>query len=222
MLPAGAGPPGPTASAVVAALMGTLGPKTCFVYGALVIEDPGHRVFGLLRARSYKRLSYAILPTHDALLKGHALAPRLKVAGSDGQWEAALDPPLLMCRALCGEDANGKCAHETRNPKRVVLFYRFETTDLRDGRRTQYTYMKPEDWPYYTLHHAVDAVKRYKLKIENSGFMFPTRREDEYYAQRAADTTHNDARSYYDENIRVGNEVFLSVGEYADALQQLS
>ena len=209
----------PTASAVVSALMATLGKDTCFVYGALVLEDPGRRVFNLLHAHSYKRHTYAILPTHDAFVRGRALTPRLTVSSAGAQWEAALDPPVLMCRNLC--DADEACADETGNPKRITLFYWFEITDLRDGTKMQYTYIKPENWPYYSIHHMVDAVKRYKLNIENMGYIFPTRREDEYYAQKQADTRRGDAHIYYDENIRVGNEVFLSCDEYTSALDAI-
>ena len=214
------GPPpsGPTASAVVSALVDTLGRNSCFVYGALVLEDPDHRVFDALRAHGYRRHTYAILPTHDALLRGRHLNPRIELKDADAQWEAALEPPLLMCRSWCVDD---HCAQETSRPKRIVLFYRFETSDLRDGRRTHYTYIKPENWPYYNYHHVVDAVKRYKLGIENMGAVFPTRREDEPYARQGAETHRSDARTYYDENIRVGNEVFLSHAEYAPALAKI-
>lgn len=213
------------ARSIVSTVLGTMNAHTCFVYGAFVIEDPKHYLFYTLlnQPTTYSRRTYSVLPTHDAFIKGH---PRLHgdLRSSNMQWEAPIDPPITgICEEYCGGD--DQCMTKIREvEKRVALFYAFEVaSDLnKDGHtRTlhEYLYLKLEDHAYYSPHHALSAFSRYYLGKPNKNKFFESRREDEDIREGPSviDAQRRQiqrAHTFYDSNVRSGNELFVSHWQY--------
>lgn len=216
-----------TPEQLVRAITAPLEGKSCFIFGAFVLEDPGHSVFAVLRKQGYRRRTYQFLPTHDVFQHPHTngdyvIGPPTYGSGHliqelRDQWEVSIFP-TSVCTSQCPFDHHNECIKTTETvKKRIILTYPFEVQNLTTGEKKQYCYVKLEDHPYFSPLHVTSAIKRYSLGRANTSNFFVSRREDDTrkYELNAHDEElpeewrTSPAKEFYDAHVRAANEMFV-------------
>lgn len=221
--------------------------QICFLYGALVLDDPNGRIFDFLLSHEVydKKRSTGFGATHMLFINSAkfrkrrrssapAAAAAAEVATSynlDRQfsrrhYELPFNPPLnYICKRSCrtGELPKEECASEEAS-KGVLLFHPFKIVSADGSHSRQYIYLKLEGHLHDKSQHIASAFKRYVLHREKTD-KYKKRREDDKIVQhhlvdnvqmlRAAGDAASRIKSeleFYDQHVRVGNEVYIPDG----------
>lgn len=204
----------------------------CFVNGAIVTDDPDGRIFKSLlhgstaSSGSCENVSkdrplgtHMLFMNNNAHKKARGKTPGIDLEYKDQiQYQKILNPRLEY---LCDPGSNDPTLSEAKG---VILFYPFVVNKV-----DQYLYLKLEGYLASDPKHMFRAIKRYVLHIEKKS-NHPFRREDDpitgihqsdgYHIGRylrmhgVADdviSTINAKITYYNANLRVGNELYLPV-----------